>query len=430
MAITVINTYGQFGNEMISAFALSVNIIILFGIPLVLDGIIYRKCNGGNAFTSILLIPFMASFLEDLEMRLTNIPCAFGYTFHSLKGVSQFASLFGITGISFLAYMFLAMLAGYFCDRKKYKKYLYIISSLIFLVVMFGEFKIRLGKKADYCVPVALAFGGYEGDYLAYGCEGDYDKALEKLKTYVDKAAKCNAELLVLSEEAFEINDADEASFIEEASKLAADNHMNILVPMQIYDMDKSDGGLYRNNITFVDSTGKICGTYDKTKLVPVVESSECVKGDDDIIETTVTYADGKKLNIACIICFDSDNENYMSRIDSDTDVLIVPAWDWKRITPRHTRIVTYRAIENDIALVKCTYDGSSVITDWTGNNTFATDTAFTGFDDVLTGYIPVRSNHKISALYHYIANYMMWFYLLGAVTCIVVGLVKKKCKE
>ena len=68
-------------------------------------------------------------------------------------------------------------------------------------------------------------------------------------------------------------------------------------------------------------------------------------------------------LSFATVICMDSNFTWFIrKKVDNDTELLIVPSWDWKPIDKFHNNWTIFRSIENGFTVVRSTYDGYSAV--------------------------------------------------------------------
>ncbi len=72
-----------------------------------------------------------------------------------------------------------------------------------------------------------------------------------------------------------------------------------------------------------------------------------------------------KYANISPSICYDADFPRLIAQTgNSETEILLIPASDWIDISPYHSHITRFRAVENGISVVKSVRNGLSVAYD------------------------------------------------------------------
>jgi apolipoprotein N-acyltransferase len=155
--------------------------------------------------------------------------------------------------------------------------------------------------------------------------------------------------------------------------------------------------------------------TYIKSHPVSV---EPIVKGDGVIPVVQTQYG-----RIAAAICFDGDFPNFISAAGRNkTDVLFLPANDWKEVDPLHTNMQITRAIENGFSLVHAAGQGLSVATDNNGRIVSSLDYYKTD-EQVMYAAIPVRHSFTI---YTAIGDAFAWLCITGLLSAIVFVLLKK----
>ncbi len=116
------------------------------------------------------------------------------------------------------------------------------------------------------------------------------------------------------------------------------------------------------NKSVLIGSGGNILNSYIKNVSVPGVESA--VPGDGNIPIVATPYG-----NLSPAICYDADFSRLLQQTgQKGTDILLIPAGDWKAISPYHTYAAVFRGIENGCAVVRQVSGGLSVAADYYGN--------------------------------------------------------------
>ena len=100
-------------------------------------------------------------------------------------------------------------------------------------------------------------------------------------------------------------------------------------------------------------------------------------------------------------------------KVDNDTELLIVPTWDWKPIDKFHNNWTLFRSIENGLTTVRSTYDGYSAVFDPYGQIYGLNHTDYSGYENVIIYDTPVKSRFSI---YKYIGPLVDWMYPISLV--------------
>lgn len=113
---------------------------------------------------------------------------------------------------------------------------------------------------------------------------------------------------------------------------------------------------------------------------------------------------------VSGVICWDQDFPHIMRQAGkNNTDIMLAPNADWPAITPMHTHIGIFRAIENGYSLVRPNVNGLSVITDPYGRVLAANEHVNNG-EWTISAHVPVRG---ISTVYTFIGDIFGWLALI-----------------
>ena len=212
---------------------------------------------------------------------------------------------------------------------------------------------------------------------------------------------------------------------LSEAKKQAKAKNIFVILPVEIEYEDENT--LSENCLYIIDNHGKELYKYTKTKLVPLFETDEYVVGDGNVPNLNVTLPSGNKIKLATVICMDSNFTWFIrSKVDNDTELLIVPTWDWKPIDKFHNNWTLYRSIENGFTIVRSTYDGYSAVFGPYGQTYGLSHTDYSGFENVIIYETPVKQRFTI---YKYIGPIIDWMYPLALVLLLISPKIKMKKK-
>jgi ribonuclease HII len=142
-------------------------------------------------------------------------------------------------------------------------------------------------------------------------------------------------------------------AFMKQASDFAKKNDVYLLAGIVVlhYDSHKND-----NLAVMIDPRGQVAYRYEKTiSWYPT---------DSDGVIRKIDTPYGK---IGSAICFDMDFPNFIHQA-ADVDIMLVPAYDTKKISPFHTEVSFLRGIENGFSVVRQCNAGSSIAADYNGN--------------------------------------------------------------
>lgn len=357
------------------------------------DRLLYDKFGG---FVSTLIFPAVIVSFEFI--RTFSFFGSFGaaaYTQAGILPLMQIVSVTGSFGLSFLIMWFGSVMVHAVNGGAGWKKILAVYAAVMIAVFSYGGIRIAAAP-VDYSETVKVA--SIVSPYYRLFSDGEYDSiSYEESKDYLiseaKRAADGGADIACWSEEAFAIKDSEETDFLDTAKALAVEYDMNMVLAYETADTDNSEDGLSVNKLLIITSEGETV-EYIKTKLVPVIEAANYVRGTGQI-PTMVT----DDAIISAIICFDDSYMSYVHGFGADTDpefenteILVVPSWDWSSVDKAHTYASEFRAIENGFSLVKPTYDGITTAVDYQGHVIDRFHTNDTGFDTVQFADVPVDS--------------------------------------
>ena len=414
---------GTVPENIVAGFALGLTACI----PLVIDFLFARK---DKTFLATLIYPLSFAAVEFI-MQLT--PTA---TIGSISATQtgndpliQIASVFGSYGISILV-VWLSSVLMYVLDNyrersEKAKRAAAVYLSVFIAVFSFGGIRLAFADYTEPNIKVALTTGPYTGDFLS----DEYialslEESIASVKQSAQTAAAARADILLFCEEAFTISDQEEAAMIEAVSEAAKENNIFVLIALEVEDKDNSQEGLTDNVEYLIDNSGKTVWKYYKSHLVNFVETGYVTEGKGVIPNKTVELPYGETVKLASVICMDSDFQTYVrDGLDNETDLFLVPTWDWEPIRAFHTKWAELRSVENGVSFVRSCMDGVSTATDQYGRVIMHSDTAGSGYENVVFAEVPVRALHTV---YEIIGPVLDWLYVIGLAVLAGVGLIRR----
>ena len=357
-----------------------------------------------NNFWGTLIFPafWMLMYLFATLLRLPSL-FRVDMMFTDMNVLMLSERLIGSLGFSFVIIWMISLLRYSVSNRKIWCA---LLSLALFCALLTpGIFILFPNTEATESVRIAYTTGPYGGDFINY-VSPSYEESEQSLERSVENAASQGAEILCFNEEAFELDDVDEARFIDTCASLAENNSIAVLLGLDVRDTDESENGKSLNKVVLIGPDGEIINSYQKSRLIPIIEANY-VQG-EAAIPTTRLKLNGKSIKIAYLICYDSNFPEYVNDIEPDTDILFLPSWDWSAVTEIHAKLCDAIAAENNIYVIKPTYDGISIAIDQDGQIFHKTSTDETGFETVHVVDIPIKSStvevksgSQLSALVH-----------------------------
>jgi apolipoprotein N-acyltransferase len=198
-----------------------------------------------------------------------------------------------------------------------------------------------------------------------------------------EREAAAGAKITVWAEESGWLFKEDERAFLERGGELARKGH--VYLGMTYVTWNPGQQKPRENKIALIQPSGEIAWQYLKSRIVPGGEALT-MAGDG-----FVRCLDTPHGRIGAVICYDADFPRLVGQAGAlAADILLVPAGDWRGIDPLHTRMATFRAIEQGVSLIRPTNDGLSIACDYRGNVLAAAD-YFETPDHSMIAQVPVQ---------------------------------------
>lgn len=380
--------------------------------------------SGTRPFVTTLVFPLC---WLSLYLLSTLIRLGFQYRLEAfIACFSPFAQIVSVIGTPGLLFFMLwsASVAVYVAEERKRCNIAGIViwAAMLLACLICGVVRVNSSGPSEKTVRVCYTTTPYNGDFINY-TDMPYDAYLTSARQAADEAVRENAEILVFNEEAFCIDDTDEAFLLEQMCALAKESGLHILYCEEIDDTDGSEDGKGFNSLKWITPGGEVLFRYDKHCLIPIVESFSYVRGESSLPSATVSFRAGD-IKIAALICFDTNFSLYVSSIPADTQLLVAPSWDWDPVSDYHGEVARLVAIENGVSLIKDTYDGISYVFSPTGETIYTSSTDSDGFAKVHTVDVPVWNRSTVwgSLLYRLSAQIGTAFETLESTTKIQAG--------
>ncbi len=348
--------YGLYGTGFLELLPNLICTLIIF--PAFLsDSLLHHKYNN---FLLTLVFPFLYTSLS-IVLSFLHIGVCFRIDmFSSILIIAyQIVSLIGSYGLTFVIQWIICSIFYIAENRKNIQKLkvTLVCPSIITAILVFGFIRFYTAPQADLTFKIAYAVGPYRGDFI-HSVDVSYDDNVSYFKTSCKSAADQGATLVAYTEEAFYFVKEDADNFVTIAKNEAINNNISILLCIETLDNEE----ISQNKIIWIDSMGEIKANYLKSHLIPVLESD--YQFGDNVIPYVDFDVDGRNVRISMCICYDSDDPLYTYTLNRDTDVFIVPSWDWELIRQKHTNSTAYVSLQNHVTFVKIAYDGWSSVID------------------------------------------------------------------
>jgi apolipoprotein N-acyltransferase len=391
-------------------------------LALLLDKYFYKKTS-----SLLLTLVFPATYvIFDLLLGLAP----FG-TFSSIaisqfdfKPLIQIASITGLAGISFLVFWFSSTVATLWKSKFNFVKekqlaVTFVVISMVVLLVggIYFTTSIPTGKtvkiagitiehSTDYSNIIDLNTPREEINKYSGEINNLNNILFEKSK----KAVDFGVQIIFWSEIQGIIYPENEIAFIKRSSDFAKENKVYFAPAVLSYHYDSTYA---ENKILMFNPDGKLEYEYEKTI------SWYSSKSDGFINTINTPY--GK---IGTIICFDADFPRFIRTVRKENiDILLVPKFDTRMISPGHTYSGSFRGVENGFSVVSQVNEGISIASDYRGNVLSYQD-FFTTENNTMVVDVPINGRKTIYSMFG------DWFVYLCALFLVILTVTVLRNKK
>jgi apolipoprotein N-acyltransferase len=298
-----------------------------------------------------------------------------------------------MAGLSFLIYWFNISITEILRTKKLHYHTTHLPAGLLFVFLLYGSLRIDFVKsKSSEMVLVAAIGTDSEVSGLPLPDETTNNGFKIKLLERTKIAAEQGAKLISWNEAAIVIQKEDEKS-LQDTIKAVAKNGKISLIAAYIVPQS-TDPLRLENKFIAVNSKGEIEFQYLKHQPVPGEPS---IKGTEPFRIMT-----DNGLNIGGALCYDFDYP-YIAKAYGKlgANIVAVPSSDWRGIDPLHTKMASFRAIEQGYSILRSTRFGLSASINPLGEMT-AQQSSFDKNSKIMTGELPIK---RFTTLYSIIGD-------------------------
>jgi apolipoprotein N-acyltransferase len=236
----------------------------------------------------------------------------------------------------------------------------------------------------------------------------------DRLFELSEREAQAGAQVIVWSEANALTLKTDESALLERGQTFA--RRRGVYLFMGVGALIPGQQPRIENKVIAVDPKGAVVATQFKTKMPPGDPSSP---GDGAIAIVATPF--GK---VAAVVCYDMDFPGYIQQAGAaHADLMLVPAADWKDITPRHAEVAEFRALENGFSLGRPVRNGLLVATDYQGRRLGSAD-SLGAAEAVLTVEAPARGAFTVYAA---IGDAFAWLCLAGLAALMIDAFIENR---
>jgi apolipoprotein N-acyltransferase len=414
--------YGTMPLPKYAYFMITVLVMQLFTLCFWLHRKIGSRLGG---FISTLLFPCIWVSMEFITSFFPKATWdVLAYTQAQNLSLAQMVSVTGIWGLSFLVTWFAAVVEWAWSHEfnwKIVKGGVIVFVSCFAIIYLAGYSRVNFISTGQRTVKVAWIVQSRSLNTSLATCKwtdasaiGNYSRAVEaNFLAKSKQAADAGAKFILWQEAGGFIPQKEESEFVDEASKLAREEKVNLLLTLWSVPLDFPQHRV-QNKLLLIDSNGVMQMNYLKSNPAP---PEPILKGDGKIPIFKSDYG-----NIGAAICFDGDFPAFIRQAGKQkVDLFFLPANDWKQITKMHADMAIMRAIENGFSLIRAAGQGISMMNDNRGRLLARLD--YYGSDEqVLVADVPV---HRSFTLYPILGDWFGWTCLLALAAMLVAAIRK-----
>ncbi len=227
-----------------------------------------------------------------------------------------------------------------------------------------------------------------------------------------EREAKAGARIIFWGEANAPVLKEDENDLIRRGGILAKANGIYLGMVLASWHLETTPP--LENKIVLVQPDGTPAWEFLKAHPVPGGEAAISIRGDGKVRALDTLYG-----RLSSVICFDADFPQLLAQAGQlGTDLLLDPSNDWKAIDPWHTKMASFRAIEQGFNLVRHTSQGLSAAFDYQGRQLASMD-HYATTDRVLVAQVPTRGTRTVYAL---LGDWFAWACLVGLTGVVILG--------
>ena len=386
---------------------------LLYTIPFLLDRVLVGRFSG---FAATLVFPFASAAFEFLTLWPNPMGTygSLAYSQFSSVHLTQVASITGMWGVTFLVSWF-ASTANWIweegVDWPRIRRGVAIIAGVMLIVLAYGA--IRLTHFFPQPGTVRI-HGIVETDYTRYTWETElfplsqsdpeafralmmpvYERYLEATV----REAQAGAQIVVWPEVAAEGFKEDLDAVLARAQDIACQEGIYLSVGLNVIDPGSYSEGA--NRLVLIDPHGEILVDYLKYGCMAF-----------NMYSVEVPTVETPYGTLAAVICCDLDFPYVIRQVSRQgVDILLNPSFEpTEGNITAHSRMASFRAIENGVSIFRPTSQGISLAIDPYGRTLGSMDATRVS-ERVFVVQLP---NHRVTTVYSLVGDLFGWLAAAG----------------
>jgi len=375
---------------------------LVFAVATLLARAFAQRGRIGLAALSVPLVSVSAeyaNYLTSVHGTFFNI----AYTQMDALTIVQLAAVCGAWGIGFMVMLLPSALAALSAPQGTARARLRLAALTVAAfagVLAYGTWRLQTAAAANIAT-ARIGLLSLRGE-TRLTPDSEAGKAL--LQRYVEaigRLADAGATIAVIPEAAF----VSATPRIAELDDVARERHMIVLTGAAY----TGDAAGERNAALIFGSDSPSPLTYFKHHLLPPFES-RATPGDG-----YTTFDRGTRIGTA--ICKDMDFPPMgIAYAERDTNLLLVPAWDFNVDGWLHSRMAILRGVESDFALARASRNGALTLSDDRGRVIGETSSIHIADAASLVGDLPLRATKTLYARW---GDWFAWTCAAALVLCV-----------
>jgi apolipoprotein N-acyltransferase len=376
---------------------------LIFWLPYLADRLLTPRFQG---FAGTLVFPLAWTTLEYVYTA-TNPYASWGslaYTQYGNLPLVQIVSVTGIWGLTFLITWF-ASAFNWIWEREfawpRIRRGAALYAGALVSVLLLGGLRLAVSAPGEGVVRVESVTSTPQTEGLPDSLV--LDDYLERTR----RQAHAGADIIVWDEGGVCVSRENESRVVDRGRELARREGVYLLMGLCVFNVN-DERGHAMNKAVWINPSGEVAFEHIKYMLIP---GGSFIAGDGELKIDDTPYG-----RITAAICMDLDLPSFIRQAGrSHADILLAPSFDWKEIDPIHTRMASFRAVENGFSLVRAACEGLSAGFDHHGRIVSATD-FFASHAAPLVCYVPTRG---VRTVYSVVGDTFAWLCIFGFVAMI-----------
>jgi len=321
----------------------------------------------------------------------------------------QLLSVTGTAGITFVIFWFAATMARLWDSGfmwRRCRTQVVILSLVMMIIFVSGGFRnifdenesprVRMAAVvADHSmIENVLSDAGIKGGVAGLAASGDeisgsfadikavFKANLDDLVARTQQEAAAGAKIISWAEADGLVFESDLDNLVKVLRDAAKLNQVYLVAPIAVVRTQQ----LAANKLLVFNPAGELVGEYAKARSLSKLpyDNSKRANANGDSLLIDTEYG-----TIAFAIGFDLDFPRAV-RAARDADIIIAPSADWETLSPHHSRMATFRGVENGTSLFRPTSKGVSIASDPHGRIIAQSD-HFNTSPHTLVAHLPTR---------------------------------------